>query len=537
MNSKILVLEDHSGLREDLTVLLENRGFEVLAAESTKGADLLLAGDNPVDLMILDQNLGKNSLSGAQYAMTLRDREAYRNDPPECLIYSGETDSEYYHQAIELEVAVFISKGIDTVENMIPTVRALLFRHALKPTRLSLLDIMRGLIYKSANAERAMVSFCEEVIFLQLERYLDNPFFLIHESLEGITVFDSYRRSAREVFPVDFGDPTKDRAQEWSKLLANIPHGNYKECDEAEISLLCPKEAKTHPKEVLFTTLYHGGNTRLVLGFGEMEKSWKKLPDSIKNLAEAFQSYFKPNIFEEFKNLLSLFSENTEGFLRAGTQVCTFVGEELQSLYKDCQELITPQSALEKKLNSLKALSKEFQRSGDVLKGMMDQKKSMETHKSRSWRAVVNDLARTLGLNGNFSRNGYDFQLQHPKQIKQSISQLLAWMRLHTPEEGVNQIKITGITGKYNYLVIQDNGKRCPKPIREKLFLPFNPSQRRQGWAKETTEEISILGLFESRFYVENSKGCLTDRSDQLPGTFGHCFQISLPRMILGNNS
>ena len=72
LNKKILVVEDETGLRDLLKLILTQEGFRVLTASSGKSALLLAEGEKP-DLILLDLMLP--DVSGLDVCRTLRERQ------------------------------------------------------------------------------------------------------------------------------------------------------------------------------------------------------------------------------------------------------------------------------------------------------------------------------------------------------------------------------------------------------------------------------------------------------------------------------
>ncbi|RLA10736.1 MAG: phosphate regulon transcriptional regulatory protein PhoB [Gammaproteobacteria bacterium] len=78
MNARILIVDDEPAIRDMLTFALSNSGYEPLAAEDARAADLLIADQSP-DLMLLDWMMPGET--GVSFCRRLRSQSTTRDLP------------------------------------------------------------------------------------------------------------------------------------------------------------------------------------------------------------------------------------------------------------------------------------------------------------------------------------------------------------------------------------------------------------------------------------------------------------------------
>jgi two-component system phosphate regulon response regulator PhoB len=125
-DTKILVVEDETAIREMLSFTLERAGFRVTEAGDTREATEKLNTDLP-DLILLDWMLP--GISGVEFARRLRGEERTRDLPVIMLTARGEEESKL--RGFEVGVDDYVTKPFSTHE-LVARIRAVLRRAAGK---------------------------------------------------------------------------------------------------------------------------------------------------------------------------------------------------------------------------------------------------------------------------------------------------------------------------------------------------------------------------------------------------------------------
>lgn len=122
MSHKILIIEDEFAIREMLTFVIEQNGYQVISAESYEDAKLLLMDEAPA-LILLDWMLP--GMSGIQIAKKLKQSDSYKDIPIIMLTAKSEEDDKI--QGLEVGADDYITKPFSPKE-LIARVKAVLRR-------------------------------------------------------------------------------------------------------------------------------------------------------------------------------------------------------------------------------------------------------------------------------------------------------------------------------------------------------------------------------------------------------------------------
>lgn len=125
MKQTLLIVEDEPDIRDMLRFSLENAGFEVLEAETTKQSDLLIAKQVP-DLILLDWMLPQ--VSGIKYAKQLKQQELTQAIP--IIMLTAKAEEENKIKGLETGADDYITKPFSPKE-LIARIRAVLRRGTL----------------------------------------------------------------------------------------------------------------------------------------------------------------------------------------------------------------------------------------------------------------------------------------------------------------------------------------------------------------------------------------------------------------------
>ncbi len=107
---KILIVEDEGNIRDMLSAMLENSGYQAITAENCSTALMMTASHKP-DLVILD--LGLPDLDGTQYLKTVR-----KESLMPIIVLSARSDEADKVQALDLGANDYVTKPFSAAELM-----------------------------------------------------------------------------------------------------------------------------------------------------------------------------------------------------------------------------------------------------------------------------------------------------------------------------------------------------------------------------------------------------------------------------------
>ena len=118
----ILVVEDEEAIREMLMIVLQQSGFEVMAAADAKEAQRVLE-QNKTDLILLDWMLP--GISGVEWARRLKKENVYRDVPIILLTARGEEEDKV--RGLEIGADDYVTKPFSPNE-LVARIKAVLRR-------------------------------------------------------------------------------------------------------------------------------------------------------------------------------------------------------------------------------------------------------------------------------------------------------------------------------------------------------------------------------------------------------------------------
>ena len=111
--AKILVIEDDSRVSKLLETILIREGFDVaIASDGELASNILLSGDEPPDLIILDLSLPY--VDGFTFLGRIRNSETWKSSV--VIVLSGKTQEEDISKALELGANDYIVKPFQIYE-------------------------------------------------------------------------------------------------------------------------------------------------------------------------------------------------------------------------------------------------------------------------------------------------------------------------------------------------------------------------------------------------------------------------------------
>jgi two-component system, OmpR family, alkaline phosphatase synthesis response regulator PhoP len=108
MMAKILIVEDDHNIASFLSTLLLGAGYECLSASTSERARVLLNSEENIALVILDQNLGKDSDTGLELLSALRQSSHHQGVP--VIICSGDSRQAIVAGFLSQHIAGFVKK-------------------------------------------------------------------------------------------------------------------------------------------------------------------------------------------------------------------------------------------------------------------------------------------------------------------------------------------------------------------------------------------------------------------------------------------
>ena len=126
--AKIKIIDDDIEVGENLTLMLENEGYDVSVRDNTENAIEDLIQDKP-DILILDVMFPENPAGGFDLARKIRQTDAVRNLPVILLTaINQEFPMDFSSQDIDqdwIPVQDFIEKPVE-ISNLLKKIRQLL---------------------------------------------------------------------------------------------------------------------------------------------------------------------------------------------------------------------------------------------------------------------------------------------------------------------------------------------------------------------------------------------------------------------------
>ncbi|MBV7317564.1 phosphate regulon transcriptional regulator PhoB [Shewanella sp. NIFS-20-20] len=169
MTARILIVEDELAIREMLTFVLEQHGFQTSVAEDVDSALSMMAEPYP-DLILLDWMLPGGS--GIQVAKKIKQDEFSRKIPIIMLTARGEEEDKV--KGLEVGADDYMTKPFSPKE-LVARIKAVLRRAA--PTRLEDVIVVHGL---SLDPVSHRVSVGEQVLEMGPTEFRLLHFFMTH---------------------------------------------------------------------------------------------------------------------------------------------------------------------------------------------------------------------------------------------------------------------------------------------------------------------------------------------------------------------
>jgi len=505
----ILVLEDNAKLRKELVQLFERRSFVVYAAENTVKADEVLSNVADVDVLILDMELIGDPKTGAQYGLELRSQNRFPS-PPECMIYSANTSSSYYQQAISLGVAAYLDKGELSSGKLISHVRILCLRRALTQDHSLQLKRARTIAATSGSTYEAMARLCEDIMVPELVKCIANPFCLLFTAPEGNHLYAST------------GSILLDGEE-----VTRHPVNTVWSLAPEEKELFSPDLRAQQFKEASFVSLYQSEFYSLSLGFINVDYTDENpFPDEAGVLAEICSIYLQPSIVSQFLYLVDHSRAISEGIMLGAARLCTQVGQQMTSAFRELQLQQGGTSSLPKPLRKLWRLGHELAPIGITLDRLSSQKPGsrlgfqsgdpIDAHDlvDHVWQELIE--RKEADVKKILKQDLVSFPIRKSSQLWACIHRIVGWMLKRALEEKADTKRqiLTSYkqTETFFLLGFEDRSERLPSALRDTLLQPLltigeEGNGDNEAPLFETSGEVpSFLGILAKQSLIDGKK-------------------------------
>lgn len=533
----VLILEDREKERQILEEILADRGFAVVSAGSAERAREILARipDLP-DVFLLDMVLEGATL-GAEFGLEVR--AGSHGNLPEFLIHSAYDEPKYTQLAFRLGARAFLRKPETSSREIVRHIRVLALMKALRPEHPKRLSKIEEIAERSQSKEEALASFCRDVLCPELDATLGAPYILLA----------SQSGSATQRFGSDLGlpeiSPAYDLVQDlvhkapWVVDPERAPKPRQPEDQEAAWELFSRLKGTAF---IPLGAVDDRNDLRLALGIVQEDRD-KRLVEDALELAKLLGHFVSPAVMGFLLSLTHKFHEihaRQRAVLEATAKICLYVGQEQISLFEKALESeVLSHDDLSSDLGKLLVLGENLRQAGELLAAVVSPARdsteggisSLPQVVTRAWRELTDERPHLDGdllhLQGECTAAGA------PGNLQIAVARLLGWMAKRLTEypggEAKPAISVRCSEEAEPRIVIEDNSRRLPRGLRDKLFAPFSTSRLEDPENQQGRGEI--LGPYLAKALVEvGYQGHLEDRTDEIPGDIGHRFVLRLRR-------
>lgn len=537
----VLILEDRETERKILEETFKDRKFNVLSAGTVEEARTLVDehGDPP-DVLLLDMVLAGQTL-GVDFGLEIRER--FHGNLPEFLIHSAYDEPAYTQPAFRLGARAYLRKPQTRLREIVRHVRVLALMKALRPEHPERLRRIEEIAESSQSKEDAFASFCEDLLCPELDATLGTPYLLLASQSGSTKVFG---KEALACLQLPGDSPVYTQIQ---SLVQKSPW--VVETDHQAIERETPDE-REEAREILarlkgtafipLGAVDDKNDLQLSLGIVQMGPEHKLVEDAVE-LAKLLRHFVSPAVMAFLLGLTRKFHEilaRQRAVLEATAKICLYVGQEQISLFEKALESeALSHDDLTSDLGRLQMLGENLRRAGELLSAVASPIRGRETSGQassvaevvqRAWRELLAEMPHLdsglLNLKGDCLAAG------EPGNLQIAVARLLSWMARRSteyPGGGERSISVSCSEEQEPRVIFQDNSRRLPRGLRDKLFTPFSALRLEDPESQQGQGEI--LGPYLAKTLVElEYQGFLEDRTDEIPGDSGHRFVMRLKR-------
>ena len=533
---KILIIDDLDIEREQLEQQLKGCRFEVFTArngeEARREAEMHWA---EVDVVILDNNLNGEPMTGPEIAMEFRHKAVF---PPESIIWSVMDYVDFYRIAIQLGAAAYLDRrevGAN-IQTLVDHVKVLALRRALNPANPDLVVKIARIAAQGKNEPEAIMKFCGTVLNEEIKSCCPGMAFVLL-----LTQGKATRNCADDsVLPAD---------SLIYPALQEFAQGNLTEPQVLQASSLGPPPDETF--ERLFSALDRGvflplasaNDMQLSIGILKTEPDSDRQLAGRASLARIFAQYFRPTVLASIGSIWAQWGE-VHAIRSSTAKLCLAVGQEITyGVATDNDE------QLQDLANDLSYTGQYLDQIGDDKVESVSIREVIDT----AWKYVApfgeNAVLETPQMIGSCQ------VMAQKSGLELAVSRLLQWFIHRSKNVPLNvkpAIRINCETDeRATRITFQDNSHRLPKTLREGLFAPFTQAistpfpplgnlltarGRKRAAGGSKTEPGRYLPLYLAKFLVESRyRGRLEDHSDEIiEHTYGNRILMQFPAGNLG---
>jgi len=541
---RVLVVENHDNIRNNLVKSLRYRGFEAVGASNVAQTRALVKQLGPqFDVAVLDMRLGDKTTphpKGVDLGHEIR--EAQHDLPPEFLAYTAHDNASYYDAAFALGTSAYILKeNPEKVHDVLRHIRSLSLRRALSPMRDEIGNkIERIAEVKKKDRMAAVRELCLDVIKPEVDVCLAVPFILLlsegdgrtYDLIGGLDVLEGCHAAYEQIQNLTFNN-AKDGPFILRPGSVSDQNGN----------LLQRLENAT------FLPLHAEGDFRLSIGLLRQADQAFEENDTVK-LGTLLNDHLPPQIGKLFKYLsrmeAAIARAERNALLDHTSRFCLYVGQtQLDVLTEaaEAKEVDTDGEFFQK----LKKLALDLQATGNEFSQLTSlqtgpdapaqklEPVSISATVQQAWEELKDQF---IVDNIKLIKRGEDFTLTIEKNdLLVAVLRVLQWMAQReekVPTEISAPTVEVEFTRRQDRLEISftDESRRLGDQLRQKLFEPFTQVAMTKMKPHEPTEERAglYLPLYLAKMLIQvKNRGSFEDRTYELQSTNGHRFVMNFP--------
>lgn len=542
----VLIIEDEELQRRSLERELRHANFEVVACEDATGARREVARrGTPFDVVVLDMNLDREALTGAELGQEFLARDDWKRRPPEFLINTAYSAESYYEQALKLGAAAYLRKGrTGDLTYLVDHVRVLALRRALSLDNEDILERSRSIAAERRDGWEAFRSFCEQVLLSAFREFLSlEALFLL--TIAGQT--RSYSTSTQALT----GAPSSDFA-----TIQALVQGSIGRCEPFVVDARLLEKVRLSPESRTasmlrsvdrgaFISLVVCKNMRLSVGILPASSDAEDTRRAVE-LSQLVQDFLRPIAHNHLFLLLAQGAELAEkrhAVLTATAVFCNYVGQQQLAALDaagDIGEIVAPGQFVGK----LQSLAQDLVASGGLLGELIRVPMAYEARLdvapvnelvASAWREVCRVLAEDASTMLSISGEA---QAQCRREYLQlAMGRILLWFarRQVALAPGVKRAIVVQCFNDPSddrtvVLQIEDGSPRLPGRLREHLMEPFASVALDRPAKEDLAGPGQHLALYLAKMLIEEGcQGRVLDRSEELEGEVGHRIVVRLP--------
>jgi CheY-like chemotaxis protein len=434
---KVLILEDDDFIRQQIARSLEDCGFVVIQAANPKEARTKLQRIDDFDLAILDIDL-QAEMTGIEFGYEIRAMKKLRHNPVEIIIYSGNSDSSYYDDAISLGAARYLDKSkITDPEDLVPHIVSLILRRSLRQVLIEKEDL---LLPKSIEADEPELfdHICQNILDPLLKSILPNDYSLIWK-----TPIDASVKPAQKF---DFN------------TILNI-------LNELQIHNMPNAYNLPSGSDYVWLELYEEKGFQIALGIGDpLPQQESDCPK--EELGKSIAHYFKSELVAQLVNQIRQMRAFRESHRQAFASIFMDMGLALEQCMKDTEK------DAQAVLADIWELARHYQSTARVIDHLEEKNHKGIIYKEVNVGKLMKNVSSRVGETIQFATTleTETFKVSNETILENVVTRMISWMVRRTPN---THVQVTAGENALSYVLqITDSSEPSTKMHRTMMYDP-----------------------------------------------------------------